>query len=283
MKNTAASIKGQGSRNDSLPLAACPFLLTVFTLWQRELVRFYRQPSRVFGALASPFIFWLVIGSGLGTSFRPGVTSEAMTYLHFFFPGTLLMILLFSAIFSTISLIEDRREGFMQSVLVAPVPRAALVLGKIFGGATLAFFQGFLFLLIGFFIGIRFSPLSFIETNLLLFLNAFALTSLGFLIAWQFQSIQGFHAVMNLFLIPLWLLSGALFPPDGATGWIRFLMKWNPLSYGLAAIRMSIFPSATSMHSPGMIFSIFVTMIFGIVLFACAVWSANQPAVRNLA
>src|SRR5262245_11102954 len=113
------------------------FCLASYTLWERELVRFFRQKSRVIGALAPPVLFWFLIGSGLGKSFRvaPMLESSGINYLQYFFPGTVTLIVLFTAIFSTISIIEDRREGFLQSVLVAPLSRASLVLGKIMGGA----------------------------------------------------------------------------------------------------------------------------------------------------
>ena len=112
-------------------------MTAVWSLWRRELVRFFRQPSRVAGAVGSPLLFWLFIGSGLSGSFRlPG--AEGIDYLEYFFPGTVTLVVLFAAIFSTISIIEDRREGFLQGVLAAPVPRAAIAAGKVLGGATLA-------------------------------------------------------------------------------------------------------------------------------------------------
>ena len=253
--------------------------LAAWTLWLREMVRFYRQPSRVVGALGSPFIFWLLIGSGIGTSFQTG--GERMSYLNYFFPGTLLLILLFTAIFSTISLIEDRREGFFQSVLVAPIPRSSLVLGKIMGGSTLAFSQGLLFLLCAPLIGIHLGLLAWLRVAAVLFINAFALTALGFIIAWQFQSIQGFHAVMNLFLIPLWLLSGALFPPEGAMGWIRTVMKINPLTYGLVSLHRSLFPGAALAGSAPFGFSAAIIILFGAALFILASVLASRPNVNH--
>src|SRR5204863_6127638 len=145
------------------------FWLPAMTLWQRELVRFFRQRSRVIGALGPPVLFWFLIGSGLGSSFRVLPTSglaaaSGANYLQYFFPGTIVLIVLFTAIFSTISIIEDRHEGFLQSVMVAPVPRSSLVLGKIAGGTSLAFVQGVLFLcfcpMVG--ISIRFLPLLYL-------------------------------------------------------------------------------------------------------------------------
>src|SRR5712691_8294077 len=141
------------------------FFLTAGTLWQRELVRFFRQRSRVLGALGPPILFWFLIGSGLGRSFQlsPMTTpGPHVTYLQYFFPGTITLIVLFTAIFSTISIIEDRHEGFLQSVLVAPISRSSVVLGKIAGGTTLAFIQGFIFLCFCPLVGITVHPLSFL-------------------------------------------------------------------------------------------------------------------------
>src|SRR5690349_1887016 len=123
-------------------------VLPALSLCQRELVRFVRQKHRIVGALATPIVFWLLIGAGMGKSFHFQGLPRGASYLQYFFPGTVLMILLFTAIFSTISIIEDRREGFLQSVLVAPVPRMAIVLGKVLGGTVLAFVQGVIFLAI---------------------------------------------------------------------------------------------------------------------------------------
>src|SRR6476620_12802000 len=119
----------------------------IFTLSQRELVRFFRQKNRVFGALGQPIIFWLLFGAGLGAA---KVDENKLDYSHFF-PGTLVMILLFTAIFATISIIEDRREGFLQGVLVAPIPRWTMVLGKVLGGTAIAMLQGVMFIILGWF------------------------------------------------------------------------------------------------------------------------------------
>src|ERR1700678_1296287 len=125
--------------------APAGILLPAFTLWWREIVRFYRQRARVVGVIASPLLFWVVIGSGFGTSFRSG-GAGGQHYLEFFFPGALIMIVLFTAIFTMMSVIEDRKEGFLLSVLVAPVSRSVIVLGKVLGGAKLATLQGMIFL-----------------------------------------------------------------------------------------------------------------------------------------
>jgi ABC-2 type transport system permease protein len=216
--------------------------LPAFTLWWREVVRFYRQRTRVVGVIASPLLFWLVIGSGFGTSFRSGEATGQQHYLNYFYPGALIMIVLFTSIFTMMSVIEDRKEGFLLSVLVAPVPRSAIVLGKVMGGTTLSAVQGLVFLAFAPFVGVHLGIGGFLLVVLTVFLVSFALTALGFAIAWPMDSTQAFHAIINLFLIPLWLLSGALFPLSGASGWIRLLMRINPLTYGVEALRDLLYP-----------------------------------------
>src|SRR6202020_318835 len=197
--------------------ASTGVLLPAFTLWWREIVRFYRQKSRVIGVLASPLVFLLVIGSGFGTSFRSGGGPGQQHYLDYFYPGALIMIVLFTSIFTMMSVIEDRKEGFLLSVLVAPVPRSAIVLGKVMGGTTLSAIQGMIFLVLAPLAGVHLSLLQVLMVGIVVFLVSFALTALGFAIAWTMDSTQAFHGIINLFLIPLWLLSGALFPMAGAS------------------------------------------------------------------
>jgi ABC-2 type transport system permease protein len=215
-------------------ITAVPPWPVVGTLAQRELVRFFRQRNRVFGALGQPIIFWLLFGAGL--------RQNNLDFAHFF-PGTIVMILLFTAIFATISIIEDRREGFLQGVLVAPIPRWTMVLGKVLGGAAIAMLQGILFLILGWLAGklgwnpvVATTPFNLIAAIILMFVISVALTALGFTIAWRMDSTQGFHAIMSVFLLPMWLLSGAFFPNDvsGVIGWI---VRFNPLTYGVAGLR----------------------------------------------
>lgn len=209
----------------------------IVALSQRELVRFSRQPSRLLGAAATPLLFWIVIGSGLTSSFKPPGAPAELGFREYFYPGVVILIVLFAAIFATISVIEDRREGFLQGVLAAPVAPAAIVAGKVLGGATLAWLQGVPFLLLARLVGIPLGPAAALAASGVLALVALAMTALGFAFAWWVDSTQGFHAVMNLVLFPMWLLSGAFFPVDGAPGWLAGLMQVNPLTYGLAALR----------------------------------------------
>jgi ABC-2 type transport system permease protein len=244
-------------------------MMAVFTLWKRELVRFFRQPSRIAGAAGSPLIFWVLIGSGLSGSFRlPGGPAD-LSYLEYFFPGTMVLTLLFAAIFSTISVIEDRNQGFLQGVLVAPVPRASIAAGKVLGGATLAWLQSVIFLALAPLSGIRLTLSSVLAAAGVLAVLGIALTAVGFAFAWKVDSVQGFHAVMNLLLVPMWLLSGAFFPPSGAPGWLAAVMRANPLTYGVAALRWALYGSApevgTGLPGPGV--AIAVTVLAAVAAF----------------
>ncbi|MBZ5532996.1 MAG: ABC transporter permease [Acidobacteriia bacterium] len=251
-----------------------PFL-PAFTLWWREVVRFYRQPARVVGVIASPLIFWVVIGAGFGKSLQSGAIGTG-NYLLYFFPGALMMIVLFTSIFTMMSVIEDRNEGFLLSVMVAPVHRSGIVLGKVLGGTTLSAIQGLLFLVVAPFIGIRLGLEQVLITALVTFLVSFALTALGFAIAWRMESSQGFHAIINLFLIPLWLLSGALFPMSGATGWIKMLMLVNPLKYGMDALLVTMFPATAPATTLPLWGSIAVLAAFAVLVFAAGFVIASR-------
>jgi len=239
----------QSTTLPSIVPASNGVVLPAFTLWWREVVRFYRQRARVVGVIASPLLFWVVIGSGFGTSFRSGDAAGQRHYLDYFYPGALIMIVLFTSIFTMMSVIEDRKEGFLLSVLVAPVPRSAIELGKALGGTTLAAIQGMIFLAFAPLLGVHIDVLGFLLMALTISLTSFSLTALGFAIAWPMDSSQAFHAIINLFLIPLWLLSGALFPLSGASGWLQFVMKINPLTYGVEALRDLLYPAAPQVFS----------------------------------
>jgi ABC-2 type transport system permease protein len=261
--------------------ASAGILLPAFTLWWREIVRFYRQTTRVIGVLASPLVFWLVIGSGFGTSFRSGGGAGQQHYLDYFYPGALIMIVLFTSIFTMMSVIEDRKEGFLLSVLVAPVPRSAIVLGKVLGGTTLAAVQGMIFLIFAPFAGVHLEPMQILLVAVVVFLVSFSLTALGFAIAWPMDSSQAFHGIVNLFLIPLWLLSGALFPLYGASRWIRVIMRLNPLTYGVEALRGLLYPGTeTNFQWPS---SMATLLLFSLVMFGLSLLMANRRTTRPAA
>ena len=272
MNTTATSLKIGATHGDELFLPA-------WTLWQREIVRFYRQRSRVVGVIASPIVFWLVIGSGFGTSFQS--RGSGQHFLDYFYPGALIMIVLFTSIFTMMSVIEDRKEGFLLSVLVAPVSRSAIVLGKVLGGTTLSAIQGLIFLVFAPLVGIHFGLISFLLIVLTVFLVSFALTALGFAIAWPMDSTQAFHAIINLFLIPLWLLSGALFPFSGASVWLRVVMRINPLTYGVEALRTLLYPATQGEFSLGT--SLATLLLFSLIMFGIAFLMANRRSTKPAA
>lgn len=215
--------------------------LAVGTLCHREIVRFVRQPSRVIGALAQPVLFWLLLGGGLRASFRPEGEAAGTGYLEYFYPGIIALTLLFTAIFSTISVVEDRKGGFLQGVLVAPVPRWGIVLGQALGATALAVFQGMLLLLLAPVARIPLRPAAALASVGVMIPLAFSMTGLGLMLAWRMDSTQGFHAIMNLLLMPMWLLSGAFFPAAGAPVWLAWLIAINPMTYGMTALRQALY------------------------------------------
>ena len=254
------------------------FFLPALSLWKRELVRFARDRNRLFGAVGQPLVFWLLLGAGFERSFLPAGLPDHIGYLEYIYPGTLLLILLFTAIFSTISVIEDRREGFMQSVLAAPVSRVGLVMGKVMGGATLALCESLVFLVFLFWLDIPVSVVSLAATAGYLLLLGVGLTALGFAIAWRMSSTAGYHAVMNLFLLPMWVLSGAFFPLAGASVYLGWLMVVNPLTYGMAGLRQALYMAAPmpNAHLPDPWMCLGISIAFTLVSVGLAVWQVRR-------
>lgn len=259
------------------------FLLSAVTLWRRELVRFGRQRSRVLAALGTPLLFWLFLGSGIGSSFRLPLNPNSLDYLEYFYPGSLILVILFTSVFSSISLIEDRKEGFLLSVLVAPISRSGPILGKILGGASLAFVQGLLFLALAPLAGIGLDVFKLLQLVGMIFLLSFALTSFGFAFAWRMDSIQGFHGVMNMVLFPMWLLSGSLFPPSGASDWVQWTMWVNPLTYGVASLQGILHgPAVTGAQFPSLPASVLVVVAFAALSFFVAFQLSKRTSWQGL-
>ncbi|MDB5385496.1 MAG: inner rane transport permease [Planctomycetaceae bacterium] len=259
-----------------------------WTLAQRELIRFFRQRSRVIGAFGQPLLFWILFGAGLKNSFQAPDWSQMLgrplSYQEYFFPGVAVMIVLFTAIFSTISIIEDRKEGFLQGVLVSPVSRLAIVLGKLTGGMCLSLIQAGIFLALAPLMGIQANLLQWSAIFGFLALLAFTLTALGFVMAWPLDSTQGYHALMIMLLMPMWLLSGAFFP-GGESGWLSWLMRLNPLTYGVAALRRLLYwdyPLPVSAGLPSMGVSLLVTVIFASTCIGLSVALVSRQSERNV-
>ena len=208
-------------------------------LAHREVLRFLRQPTRLFGSLAQPLMFWFFMGSGFAGSFAGD--SSAQNYAEFFYPGIVLMLLLFAAIFSTITLIEDRNAGFLQGVLVAPVSRLSVALGKLAGGTMIALFQSGVFLFLAPVAGIALDFGMILVLFGICALIGMGFTGMGFIVAWKLDSVAGYHAIMSVVMLPMWLLSGALFPIEGAATWLEWIMRFNPVTYAMVILRQAFY------------------------------------------
>jgi ABC-2 type transport system permease protein len=248
--------------------------LPALSLCRRELVRFFRQRARVVGALAFPVLLWLFLGLGFGSSFQPPGMPAGTSYLTYAFPGTVLLIVLFTSIFSAISVIEDRKEGFLQGVLVAPVPRPAIVAGKVLGGTAIAMIEALLFLALTPLLGLRLGAAGAAGLLVVLLVTSLGLTATGFFFAWRTDSIQGFHSIMNVVLFPMWLLSGAFFPVESAPLGLRVVMYANPLTHGLSLLRRCLYlggPGGGVTAGPPPLVSAAVVLAFAGLAFAGSV------------
>ena len=206
----------------------------------REWVRFFRQKHRVVAALLTPVLLWLLLGLGLRDAFGPAATGGGAEgsgglgggALRFYFPGAVVLMVLFTSIFTCISVIEDRREGFLQGVLASRAPRSAIAAGKVLGGSAIALVQGLFLLVPGLLVVSVPSAAGFASALLALTLLTVMLTALGLWFAWPMESTAGYHGVMNLVLMPMWLLSGGLFPAATAAPVLQWAMRLNPLAHG---------------------------------------------------
>lgn len=247
----------------------------VYALWHREIIRFVRDRSRLTGSLMQPVIFWLMFSGALHGSFKP----NGMDYGVYFFTGTLAMITLFTAIFSTITVIEDRKEGFLQGVLVSPVPRSAIALGKILGGSTLALGLAVIFLLLAPFTGIELALDRVLMSIGVLALLSIAVTGLGFTLAWLMDSTAGYHGIMMLFLMPMLLMSGAFFPIEEAHWLISWVRHVNPMTYGVGALRHALQGSAPG--CPTFAVCMIGTVIFATAMFALGTFVVTRRSSRD--
>jgi ABC-2 type transport system permease protein len=255
-------------------------------LAKREWIRFFRQRNRVTSAVIQPLLFWLLFGTGLQGSFSGAGDQNFMEY---FLPGTIALIVLFTAIFATISVIEDRREGFMQSVLVAPVGRWPVLVGKVLGGSAIAWVQAVIFLMLVYLFGAATISASVFGVLLLLAVIAIAMCSLGMIVAWPMDSTQGFHAIMMLGLMPMWLLAGTFFPvptlgPDASIGQMILggIMRANPLTYPLVELRRLLYPTvdfAASGFAPSAMICWTISIVF-MVATATIAWRLMRGSRR---
>jgi ABC-2 type transport system permease protein len=223
-----------------------PLAQAVYIIWYRDVIRFWRDRVRLVMSLAQPVLYLAIFGVGLSSSLGrggaiagPGLPAS-FSYLQFMYPGVLGMAVLFTAIFSAMSVVWDREFGFLREILVAPISRSAVAIGKTLGGATQAAIQGVVMLIFAPVIGVHLTLLSVVEVIPLMFLLAFALTSLGVALSARLKTMQGFQVVMNFLMMPMFFLSGALFPLSNLPGWMTVLTRFDPVAYGIAPVRSAI-------------------------------------------
>lgn len=216
---------------------------TLRMIWLRDIIRHFRDKIRLLGSIIRPVLWLLIMGTGLRAAFNV----QGISYTHFIFPGIIAMNLIFSAMQSTISIIWDREFGFLREILVAPIPRSSIVIGKALSGSTIALIEGLFVLSFAPFIKINISLINLCLLLPLMFLIAFVCTSLGIVIAARMTSFEGFGVISNFVIMPMFFLSGAMFPIDNLPHWISFIIKINPLTYGVDLLRwdtlgIKIFP-----------------------------------------
>lgn len=238
----------------------------IYTIWYRDVIRFWRDRSRIVASLGQPVLFLLIFGTALGSlvgTAARGSFGGAVSYVLFLYPGVVAMAVLFTGVFSAMSIVWDREFGFLKEVLVAPVSRNAVVIGKALGGSTQAVFQGSIVLLLAPLAGVTLTPLLVIQMLLLMSVLAFAMTGLGIVVASRMRTMEGFGVVVNLLMMPLFFLSGALFPLQGIPQWLKVLTRLDPATYGVDPLRRVVLLSSGA--SPAAVAAIGVD-IFGHVL-----------------
>lgn len=210
----------------------------IYTIWLRETKRYIRYKSRIVTSVVTPLLWLIIFGTGLGTAIRFGV--GGIDYQQFIFPGIIGQTILFTAVFSGVSVIIDRQYGFLKEILVAPISRPSVVMGKALGISTASMIQGVILLLLSFIVGIYITIPCFVVSTLIIILMSIGLACLGLMIASFTDSMEGFNLILSFIVLPMFLLSGALFPITGLPEWLKFAVYLNPLTYGVDALRYTI-------------------------------------------
>ena len=248
-----------------------------YTVWYRDVLRFFSDRMRIISSLGTPLLFLFVFGSGLAPVMS-GLGGGALDFKQFMFPGILAMNVLFTAVFSAVSIVWDREFGVLKEVMVAPVSRTAVALGKVAGGSTVAMFQGMILLLLAPVIGIRLSALQIVQTAALMLLLAAVMSAFGILLAARQRTMEGFQMVMNFLLMPMLFLSGAFFPLDEVPGWLAFLARIDPVSYGVDPLRQIVLEGSVpplvldqlSLHAVGT--DVVIMVALAVSFLVPAVW-----------
>ena len=255
----------------------------VYTIWYRDILRFWRDKMRLFGSVSFPLLFLFVFGSGLSS--RMGDLGPGVDFTQFIFPGIIGMTVLMSSFMAGISVAWDREFGFLKEVLVAPISRASVAIGKTLGSATVALLQGLIILIFAPLIGAKLTVWTVLALIPLMFLLAASLGSLGILLATRIRSMEAFQAVMQMLMFPMVFLSGAFFPLQGLPGWMNVLVKINPATYGITPIRQVMLGATSDAaygislfgHTLSLWENILILAAFGTVMILLAMLSfGNQ-------
>jgi len=254
----------------------------VYTIWYRDILRFWHDKMRMISSITFPLLFLFVFGSGL--SARMGFLSPGVDFTQFMFPGIIGMTVLMSSFMAGISVVWDREFGFLKEVLVAPISRASVAVGKTLGAATVALLQGILILLFAPLIGVSLSVGTVLALLPLMLLLSISMGSLGILLATRIRSMEAFQAVMQMLMFPMVFLSGVFFPLQGLPVWMSILVKLNPATYGIAPIRQVMLgappdsPFAINLlgHTMSLWDNIAVLAVFGVIMILLAMWSFSS-------
>jgi ABC-2 type transport system permease protein len=265
-------------------------LRAIKVVWQRELIRFRKDRLRIVTSLVQPFLFLFVLGTGLSTLASAG--THGVNLRTFVYPGVLCMSVMFIAIFSAASIVWDREFGFLREMMVAPVRRSSLVIGKCLGGATVASFEGVLLICLAGLVGVPYAPVLILEIFALQLLVAFAITAFGVMAAARVKQMQSFMALTQMFIMPMYFLSGALFPVSGLPQWLAILNRLDPLTYAVDPMRRAVFahlhisaaarrvldPGVTwfGWHVPGLLEAAVVALL-GALMLGIAIFEFSRP------
>lgn len=247
----------------------------IYTIWLRENKRFLRYRSRILTSVVTPLLWLLIFGTGLGSAIRFGNTPGG--YQAFIFPGIICQTILFTSVFSGLSVIQDRQFGFLKEILVAPISRPSIVLGKAIGISTTALIQGVVLLLLSFVVNVQMNLITLLASTVVIIIISLGLSGMGLLIASFTDSMEGFNLIMSFIVMPIFLLSGALFPVTGLPTWLQAAVYLDPLTYGVDALRGII------LHSSVLPVYLDVTLItifaISMVLISALIFSKKEQSL----
>ena len=247
----------------------------------RELLRFVQERSRLFSSFAMPLLFLVIFGAGFNRII--GAMTPGVDFIQFIYPGIIAMTVLMNSVMSGLSVVWDREFGFLKEILVAPLGRSGIVLGKVTGSATVAVMQGIIMLILAPVIGVSLSPMLVTKLIPMLVILSISLSGLGVLVASRMRSQQGFQIIVQLIIFPLIFLSGVFFPVNNVPVWMEVISKINPLTYGVDAIRQLFLGEEIASvgvtifgHTMTIVEDVLVVVVFGILLLSIAVWSFSK-------